>query len=196
MAKKKVKARKAQATKQKKVAKAKARRKQFMKNKALSKQGAVSMEKKVAALIYAFEQSPDYLYWIGHGINMLASNYEDGEWTPVFPELYEDGFELTNTAVGKYLTKHFNKETKTWTAEGRRAVGWASSPVTNIYAIQQKCIAEAEKNGLDPKSAACGPVWRVFGIMKSEIDKRMGDTHLDISPEAAMESTTLQTVEP
>lgn len=196
MAKKKVKARKAQAARQKKAAKAIARRKQYLRNKGQSKQGSLSAEKRLAKMIVEFEDSPDYLFWVGHGINMLASNYEEGEWTPVFPELYEENFELTDAAVGKYLTKHFNKENKTWTAEGRRAVGWASSPITNVYAVYQKCVAEAEKNNVDPKTPACGPVWRVFGIMREEIDKRMGDTHLDVSPEAAMASTTLQTVEP
>ncbi len=199
MAKKKVKARKAQANKQKKSAKAAARRKQYMRSKAQNKQGAVSMEKKLAAMIYAFEQSSDYLFWIGHGLNMLASDYEAGEWTPVFPELYEDGFQLTDTAVGKYLNQHYNKETNTWTAEGRRAVGWASSPVTNVYAVYQKCVAEAEKNGVDPATPSCGPVWRVFGIMREEIQKRMGDQHLDVptTTEVSETSPTSETtVEP
>ena len=72
-------------------------------------------------------------------------------WTPVFPDIYEEGHQVTEDQISSYLIKHFNKDDKTWTEEGRRAVGWANSPITNIYAVVQKRTAEAQKNGADPK---------------------------------------------
>ena len=182
MARKKTKARKAQATKQRKAAKAASRRKHYLKTKANGKQGAISAEKRLAQMILNFEDSYEYMYWVVHGLNMLASDYNEGTWTPVFPELYDDGVQISEDAVGAYLVKHYDKDNNAWTTEGRRAVGWANSTVTNIYAVQQKCVAEAEKNGVDPKSPACGPVWRIFGIMRDEIEKRMGDRHLSTEP--------------
>ena len=178
MAKKKNKTRKVQATKQRKAAKQAARRKQYLKTKGRNQMGVVSAEKRLAQMILNFEESYDYLFWIAHGLNMLASDYNEGQWTPVFPELYEDGFEITEDQLSKYIVGEYDKDSNTWTEEGRAAVGWANSTVMNVYSVQQKCIAEAEKNNVDPKTPACGPVWRVFGIMRDEIQKRMGNQHL------------------
>lgn len=182
MGRKKTKVRRAQQTKQRKAAKAAGRRKQYLKSKAQSKQGALSAEKRLAQMILNFEDSPEYLYWLAHGLNMLSSDYKEGTWTPVFPDIYEEGHQVTEDQISSYLIKHFNKDDKTWTEEGRRAVGWANSPITNIYAVVQKCTAEAQKNGADPKSPACGPVWRLFGIMRDEIQNRMGDKYLASEP--------------
>ena len=189
MAKKKTKVRKAQATKQRKAAKRNARRKQYLKTKARNQMGSVSAEEKLAKMILDFENSSDYLFWIGHGLNMLASSYKEGTWTPVFPDLYGEGRQITEDEISAYIMGHYDKETNTWTSEGRCAVGWANSTVVNIYSVQQKCLAEAQKNSVDPnnaacdpRAAACGPVWRIFGIMRDEIEKRMGNQHLTTEP--------------
>ena len=182
MAKKKTKTKNAQAKRQKRAAKASARRKQYLRTKGARKQGVVSMEQQLAQMILSFEQSPQYMFWIAHGLNMLASDYDEGTWTPPFPEIYDEGFEIDEDRISAYLIRHYDKENNTWTSEGRQAVGWANSTVSNIYAVQQKCVAEAIKNGLDPEAPACPPVWRVFSIMSEQIHKKMGDRHLSSQP--------------
>ena len=37
-----------------------------------------------------FVESGDYIFWKAHGCNYLLSNYEQGIWTPIFPEIYEN----------------------------------------------------------------------------------------------------------
>ncbi len=182
MGRKKTKTRKAQQTKQRKAAKQANRRKEYLRAKGRSQQGSASAEKRLAKLIVDFEDSYEYVFWIAHGLNCLASDYNEGTWTPVFPDLYDDGVEITEERIGNYLKKHYTEKGNTWTEEGRRGVGWAGSPATNVYAIQQKCIAEAEKNGVDPKKPACGPVWRVFGIMRDKIGEKMGVQYLATEP--------------
>jgi len=181
MSRNKTKARKAQETKRRKA------EKRAKKKKAMAKtqnRSAISAQKRMQLLIKGFKESPEYIFWVAHGLNMLASNYTEGTWTPVFPDIYS-GRAVSEEEVGAYLKKHFNEKDKTWTTEGRQAVGWACSPAANIYAIQQKAVAEAEKNDVDPKSSACGPVWRIFQIMSEEIEKRMGNQHL--TPQTAVQ---------
>jgi len=174
MARNKVKARKAQESRRRKAEKRAKKKKVLTKER---NQNSLSAQKRLKLLIQKFRDSPEYMFWVAHGLNMLASKYEEGLWEPVFPDIYE-GRDATEAEIAAYLKRHFDEESKTWTPEGRRAVGWACSPPTNIYAIQQKSVAEAEKNGVDPKIPACGPVWRIFQIMSDEIEKRMGNQHL------------------
>lgn len=181
MAKNATKSRKAQESRRRKTEKRAKKKKIQAKARNHS---TMSAEKRMRVLIGAFKESPEYLFWIGHGLNMLASNYAEGLWEPVFPDIYT-GRDLSEEEIGVYLKKHFNDADKTWTAEGRRAVGWALSPASNIYAIQQKAVAEAKQNDVDPKSAACGPVWRIFQFMSEEMEKRMGDQHL--TPQEAVQ---------
>ena len=132
-------------------------------------------------VIKQFEDSGEATWWVANGVNYLRSDYDEGVWSPVFPEIYEDGYEITIETIKGYLTQHFNPEDNSWTAEGRRAIGMVMSPVEAVYAIATKCIDVANAADLDPKSPKCDPVWQVFNLFKQELDSRLEDRHLDSS---------------
>lgn len=130
------------------------------------------------AILKNFEDSGQATWWVANAINYLASDYDEGIWSPVFPEIYEAEHEITIEKIKTYLGEHFNAEDNTWTIEGRRAVGMVMSPVEAVFAFAQKCVVDAQAEELDPKAPKCDPVWKIFNIVKQELDSRMGDKHL------------------
>lgn len=135
----------------------------------------------MAAVLNAFENSGQATWWVANGLNYLASDYDEGIWSPVFPEIYDDDFEITVELIKDYLNQHFNAEDNTWTTEGRRAIGIVMSPVQAVYTLAQKCISEARAAEVDPTTPKCEPVWKVFNIMKQEMDSQLADKYLDQS---------------
>ena len=141
----------------------------------------------MAAVLNAFENSGQATWWVANGLNYLASDYDEGIWSPVFPEIYDDDFEITVELIKNYLNQHFNAEDNTWTTEGRRAIGIVMSPVQAVYTLAQKCISEARAAEVDPTTPKCEPVWKVFNIMKQEMDSQLADKYLDQSEVAEIQ---------
>lgn len=136
------------------------------------------MDEAMAKAMEEFASSGEALWWVANGINCFQSDYDEGIWSPAFPEIYEEGHTLNNEIVRNWLTQHFNEEDSSWTDEGRHAAGLVMSPVPVILVISHKCkdaAALAQEEGeaeVDPFSAACEPVWKVFDEMKKEIIAR------------------------
>ncbi len=137
-----------------------------------------SVPNPMKSILKNFEDSGQATWWVANAINYLASDYDEGIWSPVFPEIYEEQHEITIDKIKGYLKEHFNEEDNTWTVEGRRAVGIVMSPVRAVFAFAQKCAEDAIAAKLDPKSPKCDPVWKIFHEVKNELDTRMGDKHL------------------
>tara|TARA_X000000950_G_scaffold200081_2_gene240889 strand:+ start:13304 stop:13966 length:663 start_codon:yes stop_codon:yes gene_type:complete len=137
------------------------------------------LTRKMTKLIANFDNSGEATWWVGNILNYFASDYDEGVWSPVFPEIYDEGAELHQDDVTAYLTQHFNEEEKTWTAEGERAVAICMSPPHAIYAIAQKCLQgcqekdpDAELELEDIQTAKNDAVWQVLDFMKKEITER------------------------
>lgn len=45
----------------------------------------------------------DRVFWLAHGCNFLASDYGDGAWEPMFPEIYREGFEANTDYITNRL---------------------------------------------------------------------------------------------
>jgi hypothetical protein len=72
--------------------------------------------------------SSEYEFWLLHGMNFIASNYEEGVWSPLFPEAYSPGFAaldrttITKRLMGSYLDPESNRLSE----KGTRCLAWVA----------------------------------------------------------------------
>lgn len=168
------KSKKAQAKRQRKALQQRRKRNATLKARNIRRNTAkkdASLETGLKAAIQSFVDNGDAVWWVANGINYFQSDYDEGIWSPVFPEIYEEDHTLTPDTLKGWLTQHFNEEDKTWTDEGRHAAGLVMSPPTVIFVFAQRCIDAAlqAEGDFNPRSPACEPVWQVFHEMKQRI---------------------------
>lgn len=72
--------------------------------------------------IDAIFPEPEYRFWLAHGANYLASDYHNGNWTPLFPELYTGRLYEPEELVQKTLA-HFETHGDEAGAQ-KRIVAW------------------------------------------------------------------------
>jgi hypothetical protein len=103
-------------------------------------------------------------YWIAHGVNFLVSDYAEGEWKPMFPEIYT-GTAPDDETVATRLVSAFGKEVKSMTKPQRAVLAYALEGPEAHYLFKRKAellLADQE----DPQEAARKPhqplVWEMF----------------------------------
>jgi len=103
-------------------------------------------------------------FWMLHGCNFLASDYTEGTWTPLFPEIYE-GAEPTEETIASRLKKVAAPDELS--PSERAVLGYALQPRQNHYAFKLNAerLVQATK-GENHKVVACQPhqpvVWKMF----------------------------------
>jgi len=99
-----------------------------------------------------FVSSGEYLRWLAHGANFLASDYEEGTWDPVFPEVYTgdpDNYNQANHDAfrKRLMDRYWNAKTEEWVgAEGKVIVAWATvtpEPAYVFYLEGIRLLADA-----------------------------------------------------
>lgn len=104
-------------------------------------------------------------FWMLHGCNYLASDYGQGQWSPLFPEIYE-GMEPTAEVIATRLKKVATPETLS--GAERAILGYAMQPRQNHYAFKLNAerLVKAATGDEQFKVIACRPhqpvVWKMF----------------------------------
>jgi hypothetical protein len=77
---------------------------------------------------------PEYQFWLAHGANYLASDYKEGNWTPLFPDLYTGRLYEPEELVQRTLA-HFEKEGDAGGVQ-KRIIAWLLTERTLIWAFK------------------------------------------------------------
>ena len=117
----------------------------------------------------------DQNFWYAHGLNYLMSDYQKGEWTPVFDGIYEGSIPAYDDILG-HLVQTYG-EGPEWTEEVKVAYAWLIQKASVIYAYSQ--VAEQQARALNPncdpvavaREPHNGHVWELFHTLKTEILK-------------------------
>lgn len=76
----------------------------------------------------------DYqLFWICQGVNYLASNADEGSWTPLFPSIY-DGATVAPEVIAQTILAAGE------TLDVSEALGWSAQPRGVLYVFLQRCL--------------------------------------------------------
>lgn len=113
--------------------------------------------------VEAFEREGRYAYWLAHGCNYLNSDLDEAHWSPLFPEIYEEGPIPSRQQIVIRVHEHF-EETKEDGVEHRHNVlaAWALQKAKHIYPMCNKAMQEYGEASLDPRN---GDVWGAFHRM-------------------------------
>tara|TARA_Y100000310_G_scaffold91693_2_gene89145 strand:+ start:1972 stop:2493 length:522 start_codon:yes stop_codon:yes gene_type:complete len=108
----------------------------------------------------------DRAFWMAHGVNFLASNYGEGEWSPMYPEIYEDGWTPDEAVLADRLSALADDE-ENMTPQQRAVLGFAlHDPQTHyIFKLQAEKLIKAAGDET-PEATARLPhqplVWQMF----------------------------------
>lgn len=122
---------------------------------------AASFKARNAASFAAFQKNPEigYEFWFHHGLNFLASSYEEGVWDPLFPEIYQ-GKTVTRTEVFRRLMdRHFHPSDQKLSPSGTRAVLWASLKPKEMFTLVHRGKKLSWAKDIDPCTPAGPEIW-------------------------------------
>ena len=161
--------------KQKNAAKRKRRAKK--QGKKQGKKRALEQKRKAAAKKGPSEREfpeAQYLFWMAHGCNYLASNYDEGVWDPLFPGIYEGNLVAPEQVAQRILKKYEKKEGKkgievlAWTVQGRKLL-YAYYKQVLQHLAEKKPDGDAEDLIRQPHN---GIVWGWFQEIHNMLKKR------------------------
>lgn len=116
---------------------------------------------------------PSYPFWILHGANFLMSNYTEGTWDPLFPQIYAEDYKMLDTpeaAATAVLNTAMQKygQQETWPLRGTTAVSFAISPMLTSYTFYRQALNAIRlkhpgENALELIRKPCqNEVWKMF----------------------------------
>lgn len=107
----------------------------------------------------------DSVFWLAHAINFLSSNYDEGEWAPLFPEVYLG--KLDTTTITARLFSVAEKDGPDMSGRERAILAYAMQGAYAHYAFMKKAEQTLQAAGVeDAHEAARQPrqplVWQMF----------------------------------
>lgn len=109
----------------------------------------------------------DRTYWMAHGVNFLTSNYSEGEWTPMFPEIYAEAGWTPDEDVLASRLYTLAEDEENMTAVQRAVLGYALQNPVAHYAFKKQAEKVVKESGdATPEDTARLPhqplVWQMF----------------------------------
>jgi len=115
----------------------------------------------------------DQLFWLAHGANYLASDYDEGIWNPVLESLYV-GDIPTPASLTQAIISRFKKGEEL-DVQGKAVLAWTvqERPLVYLFAREiQRSVRKADPD-CDAKATARMPkhpvVWEAFQAIKSKV---------------------------
>ena len=122
------------------------------------------------------------VFWLVHGINFLASDYDEGLWRPVFPSVY-DGEEVDPEDIARRVMTHFSDQLDDdgWNI-GKMVVAWSvqnSGTLFTYYQTALRLVRDADPE-VDAEQVVRlphnGVVWRLFEDLKADVRRNQERT--------------------
>jgi len=117
----------------------------------------------------------DQRFWLAHGVNYIVSDYDNGVWQPLFPEIY-DGETPSEEIIAQRVMDRFEETIKQGGySDGQAATAWLMQTKQAVFsyrleALKNVRVAQPEA---DAESLICQPhtdaVWRVFESLKRHL---------------------------
>lgn len=122
----------------------------------------------------AFIQDGRLDRWLAHGANFLGSNYDEGEWSPLFDEVYR-GESVPAEAIQRKVLKHFwLSEEDTLSDQGTLVGAWATLRPAVAYHFYRRALDHLAESGEEnPEDASWKPhqgvVWKYLHELGLEL---------------------------
>ena len=134
-------------------------------------------EQKMGPIPYSLFSEEEQLFWIGHGINCIVSDYKAGTWTPLLEGLYEGKAPSPEDMVKAILAKYGTEADTKWPPEAKAALAWTVQPREVCFIYKTECVRRLEaKDVEDAETEARKPhnstVWDVFDELKLKLVQR------------------------
>ena len=117
----------------------------------------------------------EHAFWIAHGINYILSDWKNGSWTPMFPDIY-DGTPVPLNQIAQTLVNSFTREgSPDWPTEAKVALAWAATTreVVYIYSLETQRRLKAKDPTVDASIVCKQPhnpiIWEVMNWMASQV---------------------------
>ena len=116
----------------------------------------------------------DHLFWLAHGVNYLASDYDNGIWNPIFDGIYE-GKPATPADITRGILERYTDGEGGFTDEANPILAWTVQDKAIVYVISRE--AKRSVKLLTPKAHAGATarlpkqpaVWEVFNEIRSSV---------------------------
>jgi hypothetical protein len=136
---------------------------------AVARTAAAQLQRKKRADSLEHFVSSEYEFWLLHGMNFLTSNYAEGVWSPLFPDIYETGFDsLDRTTIMKRLSEsHLDPETNRLSETGTRCFAWVALKPKEmwelVFRIRRSQTHELrDKSWIESRKPANPSVWSLI----------------------------------
>lgn len=107
-----------------------------------------------------------YEFWRHHLLNYLASDMEEGVWTPLFPEIYPQGGKEPVFPPGvalhrRIMDRFMDDSTRTLSDRGIQCVLWTSLRAEEMFPMVWKIKVHVRSHGGDPHKPHDPTTWVV-----------------------------------
>ena len=105
------------------------------------------------------------MFWVSHGVNYLLSDYNEGTWTPLFPEIYEGDMPTSDVLAQRVIDRF--KDNDKLTPNEKATLAWSCQDPRVIRQFTEKVHRSLRKAKVeDPETVALSPhnslVWELF----------------------------------
>lgn len=111
----------------------------------------------------------DYAFWLGHGVNCLASDYDQGLWTPLMEEVYDQQVSLTPAKIRRKVSSHLGAQAEAeWGDVHKAILAWALQDRNVVWAYRLEALrrvrVENPEGDADvlARSPMSGVTWAMF----------------------------------
>jgi hypothetical protein len=128
--------------------------------------------------IKSWEMSEEFPKWFVQVLNYFVSDYDEGVWSPMYPEIYEGSQPHLQKVVDAVAEKYYSKEADTFVSEtGMIASGWIASDSHIHYAIYQAAQNYLKDRGAedtiwDPHS---GHLWEFLKGIETTFKEKLSE---------------------
>lgn len=142
-----------------------------------AREAAKFREKKTTSLAhFVANTQTGYEFWMLHGTNFLLSSYEDGLWSPMFPEVYA-GKTVSRTELFKrVLNAHLDPKTNQLSPAGTKTIVWCSLKPKEMFALVYRARKLAWASGGEPMAQGQPQVWHFLHTVMGEFTKSLNDS--------------------
>lgn len=136
---------------------------------------AARFREKSASSLAHFTSNPQtgYEFWLLHGLNFLLSSYEEGVWSPAFPEVYTGKAVARTVLFRRVLDRCLDPKTNSLTPSGTKSIVWTSLKPKEMFALVFRAKRLAGSMGGNSMSPAQPQVWKFLHEVMEEFTRTL-----------------------
>ncbi len=132
--------------------------------------------RRIAPGLQAFTDE-DQIFWLAHGANYIASDYDQGIWDPLLEDLYYAGEQgITSDRLVEAVSSRFlANEDDELSDIGKAILAWTTQSKETVYLLSREAVRAVRKadprcNSKETSRHPANPaVWQVFHEIKNQV---------------------------